>query len=157
MFGVTSKLGPSLELQGAIVTALSADAALKALIGVPPRINPPQSKDWPGSYIEIGEGQEVADLAECIDGSEVIFDIHIWSRGPNPGVIEASFADAKKIAATIWDCLKSANLVLTENRLLPLEADDQFIERSSQQHLRDPDGITKHIVLTLRAVTEPAA
>ena len=141
---MTSKLGPSLELQGAIVTALTADTAVKALIGNPPRINPQQSKTWPGSYIKIGEGQEIPDLAECVDGTEVFFDIHIWSRA------DTSFADAKKIAATIWDCLSVASLTLTENRFL-------LIERSNQTHLRDPDGVTLHVVLTLRILTEPAA
>ena len=139
---MTSKLGPSLEIQAAIVAALSADAAVKTLIGTTPRINPVQSTTWPGSYIEIGEGQEIPDLAECIDGTEVFFDIHIWSRA------DRSFADAKKIAATIWDCLKSAAMTLTENRLL-------LIERETQQHMRDSDGVTLHVVLSLRALTEP--
>ena len=131
-------------MQAAVVAALSADAAVKALIGTPPRINPPQFTNWPGSYIEIGEGQEIPDLAECIDGTEVYFDIHIWSR------VDRSFADAKKIAATIWDCLKNATLTLSENKLL-------LIERENQQHMRDSDGISLHVVLTLRALTEPAA
>lgn len=141
---MTSKLGPSLELQGAIVAALNADNAVKALIGTPPRINPAQTQTWPGSYITIGEGQDIPDLAECIDGSELFTDIHIWSRA------DKSFADAKKIAATIWDCLKNASLTLTENRFM-------LLERNSQQHLRDPDDVTLHVVLTLRALTEPAA
>lgn len=148
---MTSKLGPSLELQGAIVAALTADAAVKALIGTPPRINPAQTPTWPGSYITLGEGDAVPDLAECIDGREVFSDIHIWSR------VDKSFADAKKISATIWDCLKNANLSLTENRLLPVEGDNQFVEWVSEQKLRDPDGQSLHIVLTLRSLTEPAA
>lgn len=141
---MTSKLGPSLELQGAIVTVLSADSAVKALIGNPVRINPAQSTTWPGSYIEIGEGQEIADLAECVDGSEIFIDIHIWSR------VDRSFADAKKIAATIWDALASATITLTENHFV-------LMEREAQQYLRDPDGVTLHVVLTIRALTEPAA
>lgn len=148
---MASKLGPSLELQGAIVAALTADTAVKALIGAPPRINPVQTTTWPGSYITIGEGQDVPDLAECIDGSEIYTDIHIWSR------VDKSFADAKKISATIWDCLKHAALALTENRLLPIEGETQFLERVSEQKLRDPDGLTLHIIVTLRAITEPAA
>lgn len=141
---MTSRLGPSLELQTVIVPALTADVAVKGLIGDPPRINPAQSDVWPGSYIEIGEGQEIPDLAECIDGSEVYFDIHTWSRK------DRSFSDAKKISATVWDCLSNASFAPTENRIL-------ILERSGQQHLRDPDGITLHVVLTLRAVMEPAA
>lgn len=141
---MTSKLGPSLELQGAIVAVLAADTAVKALIGNTVRINPPQSTTWPGSYIEIGEGQEIADLAECVDGSEVYFNIHIWSR------VDRSFADVKKIAATIWDALSGATITLTENHFV-------LMEREGQQFMRDPDGQTLHGVLTIRALTEPAA
>lgn len=141
---MTVTLGPSLELQTALVTTLKADADVKSLIGNPPRINPIQSATWPGSYIEIGEGQIVPDLAECIDGSEVYTDIHIWSR------VDSSFADCKKIAATIWKAVSSATISLTENRIL-------LIEREAEHYMRDPDGVTLHCVLTLRALTEPAA
>lgn len=141
---MTSKLGPSLELQGAYIAVLTADAPVKSLIGTPPRINPTQAPGWTLSYIMLGESQEVPDLAECIDGSEVFTDIHIWSRK------DTSFADVKKIAATIWDALSNANLALVENRCL-------LIERDGAQYLRDPDGTTLHGILTVRAATEPAA
>lgn len=142
---MTAALGPSLELQGAYVAALTADADVKALIGVTPRINPPQSDPnaWPGSYVGIGEGQVVPDLAECIDGSEVFTDVHVWSRA------DRTFADCKKIVATCWRAISAASLVLTENRLLALD-------RESERYLRDPDGKTLHAVLTIRALTEPA-
>lgn len=139
---MTSKLGPSLELQIAIVAVLNADADVKSLLGNPPRMNPVQTTTWPGSYITIGDGQDVPDLAECIDGSEIFTDIHIWSRA------DQSFSDAKKIAATIWAALNGTTIALTENRCL-------LLERESQQFMRDPDGITLHGVLTLRALCEP--
>jgi hypothetical protein len=139
---VTVTLGPDLELQGAVVAVISADTDVKSLIGSPPRINPAQFTTWPGSYIMIGEGHSVPDLAECIDGSEVYLDIHIWSRK------DTSFADAKKIAATIWAALRAASITLTENRLLTLLPE-------GQQYLRDPDGQTLHVVLTLKALCEP--
>jgi hypothetical protein len=41
-------------------------------------------------------------------------------------------------------------LALTENRLLE-------IERAGARYLRDPDGKTLHGILTLKALTEPAA
>lgn len=139
---MTVTLGPDLELQGAVVAVISADTDVKLLIGTPPRINPAQSEAWPGSYIEIGEGRNVPDLAECIDGSEVYLDIHVWSRK------DTSFADAKKIAATIWAALRASTITLTENRLLTLLPE-------GQQHMRDPDGQTLHVVLTLKALCEP--
>lgn len=141
---MTSKLGPSLELQTAFVAVLKASEGVKALIGAVPRINPAQAKNWPGSYITLGDGQDIPDLAECIDGSEVFSDIHIWSRE------DKSFADVQRIAAEIWAALSSATLELTENKCL-------LLERGSLQKLRDPDGLTLHGVLTIRALMEPAA
>lgn len=138
---MTAVQGPDLELQIALVAILNADADLEGLIG--DRINPPQSKEWPGSYIMLGDGQNVPDLAECIDGSEVFFDVHIWSRK------DASFSDVNKIAANIWKALSGAAISLTENRCVDLI-------RGNMLKLRDPDGRTLHGVLTIRVLTEPA-
>lgn len=140
---MTSKLGPSLELQTAILAVWAADADVKSLFGGIFRFyqDVPANPTFP--YVTAGEGQTVPDLAECIDGSEVFPDFHIWSRGKG-------FNEAKTISATLWSVLSEATLSLTENRCL-------LIERESETHLRDPDGTTKHIVLTLRALTEPAA
>jgi hypothetical protein len=141
---MTVLLGPSLELQLAVVPLLTGSADMKTLLGNPVRINPAQTATWPGSYITIGEGHVVPDLAECIDGSEVYFDIHIWSRQ------DKSFADAKRISATLWSVLKDATIALTENLCIE-------IDRESEVFLRDPDGETLHIALTFRALMEPAA
>lgn len=139
---MTAVQGPDLELQIALVAVLKADADLESLLG--DRINPPQSEEWPGSYIMIGDGQNVPDLAECIDGSEVFFDIHIWSRK------DSSFSDVNRISSNIWKALSGATITLTENRCIDLA-------RGSLIKLRDPDGRTLHGVLTIRALTEPAA
>ena len=140
---MTVTLGPDLELQGAIVTALSASADLKALLGNPIRVyqDVPDTAVFP--YITIGESQVIPDLAECVDGSEVYPVIHIWSRA-------SGFAEAKKISATIWAALAMATLSLSENRCLVFERDEL-----GDQIMRDPDGVTKHIASHYRAVLEP--
>lgn len=133
--------GPSLELQKAYVAILKNDADVVSLIST--RINPVQGTDWPGDYIEIGDGQDVPDLAECIDGSEIYHDIHIWTRG------DSSFAKVNKIAANVWKAISAATITLTENQF-------KQVERGSLNRLRDPNGVTLHGILTLRALTEPA-
>lgn len=142
---MTAPIGPKLDLQAAIVARLGASTDLKALIGNPIRINPVQTTAWPGSYIEIGEGDGNDASDSC--GSEVLLypKIDIWSRA------DRSFADAEKIAFTIWRLLHNADLPLTENTLFSL-----MFEQSVP--MRDPDGITLHIALTYRArVQIPAA
>lgn len=141
---MTVQNGPDLELQIAIVAALKASTDVQTLVGNPARINPEQTEKWPGSYIVIGEGQNVPDPAECIEGSEIYLDIHVWSRA------DTSFADAKRIAATVLHVITNASLTLTQHKLV-------LIEDGGRQHLRDPDGVSMHVVLTVRALTEPAA
>lgn len=139
---MTAKLGPALELQFAIITALKANDELKALIGSPPRIHqdPPVTPKFP--YLMIGPDQNVPDLAQGLDGSEIFFDIHIWSTA-SPG-----FNECKKIAAAICAALPEA-VTLSENRNL-------LVERHNEHHFFDQDGITKHGVVTFRALVEPS-
>ncbi len=134
--------GPDWELQTAIVARLKADTALQALIGNPIRLHQdvPDVPTFP--YVTIGDGQNVPDQVQFMDSSEVFVDLHVWSRA-------AGFAEAKRIAATIEASLNDADLSLTSNRCVE-------IERAGNRSLRDPDGVTKHVVVTLQAWTEPA-
>lgn len=143
---MTVLVGPDLELQGAIVAALNASIELKALIGSPPRIfqDPPQSKNWPGDYVVVGDGDANDDSDQCLAATLIYPKLHVWSRTPG-------WESAKKIAAVIWQTLHNATLTLSENRCFSI-----LLEQSIP--LRDPDGITKHIALTYRARIEtPAA
>lgn len=122
---------------------LSGDPTLQALIGNPVRIFdmvPPQPA-YP--FVTLGDRQDVPDLAECIDGSEVFLTFHIWSRAKTKKSDEAS-----GIAATFDDLLHETELTLDANRCL-------LIERSAERQLRDPDGLTIHGVITYRALVEP--
>lgn len=139
---MTALKGPDLELQEKLVVLLKADADLMALLAG--GINPNQTKTWPGSYLEIGEGDNVPDLAECIDGSELYYNLHLWSRE------DGNFAHISQIAATAWRAISAATITMTENRLV-------HIERGRLTKLRDPDGTSLHGVLVIRALTEPAA
>lgn len=135
-------LGPSLELQIAIVEKIRASTDLQGLLGKPVRIyqDAPTSPTFP--YVTLGDGDENPDIADCIDGTEVYLSLHVWSK-------EDGFEVCKKTVATIWNVLRTADISLTQNTL-------SVFERDSAHYLRDPSYPIKHGVLTLRALTEPA-
>lgn len=133
---------PTLDLQGAIVARLKADAALAELVStsvfdrVPGGTAPP--------YVVVGEDQDVPDLAECIDGSEIFVTINAYSRSVGkPGV--------KRIAGAVKAALHGAEDALElsdENRLL-------LIEHNGTIFRTEPDGLTQRAIMTFRALTEP--
>ncbi|MCX5478452.1 DUF3168 domain-containing protein [Kaistia geumhonensis] len=128
---------PSLALQKAIVDALSRgvpEVGGRVFDVVPP------SAAFP--YVTIGEGQDLADTADCYDGTESFLDIHVWSRA-------VGFPEAKRIAGKVRHALHDADLPLDEHVLLLLHFRDQ-------RPLRDPDGVTSHVAMTFRALTQPA-
>ena len=138
-------IGPDFELQEAVVAALKASVDLQSLLGNPIRLyeNVPSKPVFP--YVTIGESQAIPDEAECIDGTEVIMTLHIWSRSA------AGFGEAKKISATMWSVLSSAGIeTLSENRVV-------IFDRAplGDLSIRDPDGVTKHIVSQYRGLCEP--
>lgn len=141
---MTAPLGPSLELQGAIVTALKASTDLQSIIGSPIRLyqDVPPNPVFP--YITIGDDQNVPDLAQGLDGSEIYLTINVWSRA-------SGYSECKKIGASIKACFPvDTGLSLSENRCL-------LIERRNEQHMMDQDTITAHGIYTFRALVEPAA
>lgn len=139
-------LGPDLELQGAVVAALSANAELKTLIGTTPRIyqDVPASAAFP--YLVVGDSQRVNDSVQGMASEEIYITIHIWTRqDSSPGVV-----DAKKIESIIKNLLHDASLSLTENRCVLIEFDSARNGSAESPDLR-------HRVLTMRALTDPAA
>jgi putative lipase involved disintegration of autophagic bodies len=127
---------PSLALQKALVGALTGQTAAGANVfdSVP-------STD-PFPRITVGEGTALGDYADCYDGSETILDVHVWSR-------QVGFPQAKTIAGQVRDILHDANLILDGHTL-------GLIEYQGSQNLRDPDGLTSHIAMTFRALTQPS-
>lgn len=134
-------VGADLDLQRAIVTKLKASSDLQALISNPIRLfqDVPPGPTFP--YVVLGPSQRLPDLAECIDGAEIFSDLHVFSRG-------AGYEQAKRIGATLIDVLHYATLSLGEHRCL-------LIELSDERYFVDPDNLTKHGVVTFRALVEP--
>ena len=138
---MTDYIGPDLELQGAIVATLKASAPLQGLIGNPPRIYQDAPPDtWPGAYITLGPAQVIDDSVECLDAVEIYPDIHVWSQGKG-------WSEIKRIAGLVRKTLHDASITLTENRCVS-------ILHETSHAMRDPDGITKHMVVTFRALVE---
>lgn len=127
---------PQLALQKALFVALDnqTNAGGNVFDAVP-------SGD-PFPRITIGEGQGLADLADCYDGTETVLDVHVWSRGQG-------YPEAKTIADQVRDILHDADLPLEGHSL-------GLLEYQGSQNLRDPDGITSHIAMTFRALTQPS-
>lgn len=124
---------PSLDIQKAIVIALRAACGPIVFDRVP--VNNPFPR------ITIGEGQCIADLADCYDGSESFVEIHIWSQ-------QVGFPEAKAISSQVRLALN--------NQILPLDTHEmELMQFQSSQILRDPDGITNHIAMTFRVLSQP--
>ena len=137
---------PSLTLKKALYDRLRADPDVTALVGARIYDEVPRG---PGNdvrttkpYISLGEDEVLADKAECLDGAEVTLTVHAWSAGPGD-------VEVKRITAAVKAAIDGAEdaLALAGQRLI-------LIEFETARHLREPDGITRHGVVTFRALTE---
>lgn len=128
---------PSAAVQAAIYSALSGDSTLSALTGGQARIFDmvPPNQAFP--YLTIGEDQSLDEGNTCeLDIFEHFATIHVWSRSAIVGRVEA-----KNIANRAREVLKTLSVTgFTVNRASCERLD----------HLRDPDGVTAHSVLTMR-------
>lgn len=133
---------PTLALQKAIVSTLRADAATIAIVStrIWDRVKlDPNPADFP--YVRVGEDQDIADLAECIDGSELFLTLHAFSRAVGK-------PEVKRLAGAVKRALHERDLDIDDNRLVIFEHDQTLF-------LTDPDGLTEHAVIRFRALTEP--
>jgi hypothetical protein len=131
-----------LELQGAFVTRLKADAALTILVAGRVYDQPPTPVRYP--YVTIGEAQTIRDDATCVSGGQIFLTLHAWSQA-------TGFPEVKRIADAVVESLHLAPIELPTNRLVSL------MHRQTRV-FRDADGLTSHAVIDLVANTEkPAA
>jgi hypothetical protein len=127
-----------LELQGALVARLKADAPLAALVGTRVYDQPPSPVTYP--YVTIGEAQTIRDDATCISGGQVYLTLHAWS-------VAVGFLEVKRIADAVTESLHLAPVTLATNRLISL------MHRQTRT-FRDADGLTSHAVIEFVANTE---
>lgn len=129
---------PALALQGAVVAALKADAAVTALAGdrVYDRVPGP---DTAFPYVSLGPCDVVQNDATCIGGADVTLQIDVWSREPG-------FREAKALAGAVRTAL---HLLETSFDGLSFE-----IEHRTTRHFRDPDGLTSHAAVEVTALID---
>lgn len=101
---------PTLELQGAIIARLKANAAVTALVGN--RIADIPQSTWAKPYISIGPSNYVAELIDCIDGGEIMMQIDCWSESTTMKEIR-DIADAVRRALRNWEPSLATNAIVT--------------------------------------------
>lgn len=130
---------PSLEVQKAIVGALRG--------AVPPvaegRIydEVPPSAVFP--YVTVGDCQVLPDKADCIDGSIVFPQVDVWTR-------TTGYPETKRIASEVLAALddRTDTLVVDGYHLVVFQFEEV-------RYLRDPDGITRHGIMTFHGLLQP--
>lgn len=133
---------PALPLQDAIVAALKADPAVSAIVADRVYDFPPTGPNGPTKpYVTFGPFQMLPEHADCLDGGETFITLDAWAAGP-------STAGVKLLGAAIVAALDEAELTLDGNRLVGLA-----LEQTN--YLREPDGLTTHASITMRALTDP--
>lgn len=135
-------ISATLEMQGAIVTALKASTELAAIIGDAngvPRVydRVPEGAAFP--YISLGPSQETQDDFDCILSAEVFQQVDVWSREPG-------FVQCKQICALVRTILHQLEVT---RGLLSFEIEHRF---TTEQ--RDGDGLTSHGILSFRALID---
>jgi hypothetical protein len=95
-------------------------------------------------YTTIGPMDVLTEAADEYEGSDTTLQVDAWSAGP--GSVEI-----KQIGRLIRATLHEATLTLEEHQRLVSLTVDQI------RYLREPDGITQHAAISVRARTEPTA
>jgi Protein of unknown function (DUF3168) len=125
---------PSLELQAAIVSKLKNDSGVQAVVGQRIYDEVPSNPTFP--YISIGDNQVLPDKADCIDGTEIFWQLDGWARDP-------TFPMTKSISKAVVAALDDAVLTVSGY-------DSIVVEINTINYLHDPDGITRHVALSFR-------
>jgi hypothetical protein len=128
----------SLMLQAAVIAALKNDAPFNAALGERLYDAVPPKPVFP--YVTFRMGDVIGDGADCVDGNEVYFDLHVWSRA-------IGWPEAANAAGIIRDALDEAELSITDHSLVNLHF-------RTFRRLEDQDGITHHGVITFRALID---
>lgn len=134
-------MDPTLALQAAIIAALKSNAPLVALVGtkiydrIPPTVVPP--------YCTLTGWQEIDEGTDCMDASEVFFDVQCYST-----------AVGRPECANIAGAVKKAL-----NRLSPAVAAHTNVEilHNSTLYFTESDNLTSRAVVSFRALVDSAS
>jgi len=128
------------QLQKTIYAALTATPAVAGgrIYDTPPAA---ERRVFPD--VTLGNEEVLDDSNSCGDGWEIYVDIHVWSRPQSGSKLEAK-ALAAEIAERLAGPLSMPGFVIVA------------VRPESRQALDDPDGITKHAIITYRFIIDPA-
>lgn len=128
-------------LLAAVRSRLLADPAIAASVEDRVFDEPEQAVEF--DWIQLGDTQVIPLDFMCGSGVQVFWDIHVWCRGDWAG------DRMRDIAAAIYTSLHRQKFPVTGHTL-------QLVEHQTTRTLRDPDGLTRHAVLSFRADTTAA-
>lgn len=131
---------PDNELQAAIYDILTADSALSAIIAGRVYDRVPMDGDI-APYVTFGPADVQSDDAECIEAGDHFLQIDVWSEK------QGGFKECKEITHLIKRVLHKAEIDLPTHALVEMRV-------TNKRHLRDPDGITSHGIVTVEAMVE---
>lgn len=132
---------PSLPLQAAIVSRLKNDSGVQAVVGQRIYDEVPANPTFP--YISLGDNQVLPDdagipqEATCwIDGTEVFWQLDGWARDPH-------YPTTKQISQAVVAAFHNKPLTITGYS-------NVICELNTVNYLHDPDGITRHVAISIR-------
>lgn len=137
--------------QRALYTRLKGSIA-----AVGPRVydDPPQNVVFP--WLEIGDRQVIPDdatsnvtLGGSDDGVEDYFDLHVWSRGSPPAPGKPAKKSGKQECNEIIDALHG---LLHQQTLTITGRTSALMWITNVRVLLDPDGMTRHGVVSLKII-----
>lgn len=125
------------EIQKAVYAALTGDAVLMAKVkGVFDKV--PDGQTYP--YVTVGDATEVKDDTFTSKGFQATITCHIWSQYPG-------FKEALEI-------LGEMNRILDGPSLIVFGFSHVYTRMEFCETLRDPDGVTRHVPVRYRIMTE---
>ena len=123
-------------LQQAVYTTLSGDSQLTSTLGAGVYDDVPQGSAYP--FVTLGDDGAIDYSTVDLVGSQTALNIHVWSQSYGS-------RETKDIMDRIHTLLHDASISVTGYNLI----NNRF---EFSDVLRDPDGITRHGVMRLRAV-----
>lgn len=131
----------TLPLQAAVVAALKAYAPLAAIVGAKVFDRVPAGTAAP--YCTVTGWQEIEDGTDCMDASEVFFDVQAFST-------EVGRPEAARIAGAVKAAL---------HRLVPAVTGwtDAEISYRGTQYFPESDGTTTRAVVNFQALADSDA
>ena len=125
---------PSLELQAAIVSKLKNDTGVNAVVGQRIYDEVPPNPTFP--YITLGDNQVLPDKADCIDGTEIFWQLDGWARDP-------TFPMPKQISKAVVAAMDDQEIPISNYAII-------ICEIANINYLHDPDRITRHVAISFR-------